>query len=166
MRPIFDAGSFAPVTSPPAPTATSARRLLRLARTARAAARAELAQLPPPAQAALLCASPPSMRGALFELVESPEAVAPHMPAAELCLTARELGLSEAGWLLGCATPAQLVALVDIDAWAGFALDHARLAEWLPALADAGDATLLRAARALDLEALMLHLRARARRSS
>ena len=139
-----------------------ARRVLELARSDRAAAREALAKLTPEAQTALLLETPVSRRSALLDLVDEPERVVPGLPPADLCLVVRSIGLEEAGWLLACATDEQIRASVDLDAWKGFLPDHRRFGEWLSALADAGEETLLRAARAVDFELLVLQLRERA----
>ena len=112
---------------------------------------------------ALVCEAPLPERGALLELLPAPEAVVPALPEAELCFTAKAIGLADAGWLLAHATPEQLVACVDLDAWSSTALipDRARLGAWLAVLADAGEDALLRAARALDAELLVLWLQER-----
>ncbi len=139
-----------------------ARRILDLARTDRATARKALAQHSAADQAKLLLETPISRRTALLDLVDQPEEVIPALPAADVCLMARSIGLEEAGWLLSCATDEQLQASVDIDAWDGFVPDQMRLREWLAAFADAGEETMLRATRVIDFEVLVLHLRQRA----
>ncbi len=138
-----------------------ARRILELARSDRGAAREALAQLSAQAQTALLLETPVSRRAALLDLVDQPESVVPGLPAADLCLLARSIGLEEAGWLLSCATNEQLVASIDLDAWDGALPDRVRFGEWLAALADAGEETLLRATHAIDFEMLVLQVRAR-----
>ncbi|MDD9828378.1 MAG: DUF6178 family protein [Deltaproteobacteria bacterium] len=140
----------------------SARRILALAAEDRAAARRALAQLGFREQAALICAAPLSRRAALLDLVESPEQVVPALPPAELCYTLRQIGLDDATWLIACASEAQLAAALDLDAWRGWLPDLSRAQEWLRAIAEAGEPALLRAARALDMELLLLLLRARA----
>ncbi len=136
------------------------RSMLALARKDRARARAAVAALSLDEQTALVCDAPAPLRSELFDLVPAPEEVVPRMPAAEVCTTARALGLSEAGWLLDCATSEQLVAAIDLDAWRHFDFDRRRMGEWLVALNDAEDKTVLRAAQSIDLELLMLQLKA------
>jgi len=139
----------------------SARRLLALAAQNRAAARRALARLEFREQAALICAAPLPRRAALLDLVESPEQVVPALPPAELCYTLRQIGLDDAAWLIACASEEQLAAALDLDAWRGWLPDLSRAQEWLRAIAEAGESALLRAARALDMEMLLLLLRAR-----
>lgn len=142
------------------PLLPAVRSMLALARKDRAQARAAVAALSLDEQTALVCDAPAPLRSEIFDLVPEPEAVVPRMPAAELCTTARALGLPEAGWLLDCATSEQLVAAIDLDAWKLFDFDRRRFNEWLVALSDAEDETTLRAAQNIDLELLMLQLKA------
>lgn len=147
---------FKPVLVP------AARRLLDLARSDRAAAHKAMAELSLDAQLALVCEAPPAHRETLLSLAPQPEALIPLLPPAELCFTAKAIGLHDAGWVLEHATEEQLVACFDLDAWKPLTPDLAKTGEWLAALHEAGRDTLLRAARALDLELLVLELRARA----
>jgi len=140
-----------------------AHRVLELARRDREAGREALRALALEARVALVCETPVARRGEILDLVSDLEALVPALPEAELCFTAKALGLSEAGWLLALASDEQIQACLDLDAWSGLAPDAARLDAWLEALADAGDETLVRAGRALDAELLVLLLRARAR---
>lgn len=140
-----------------------ARDLLDLARRDRPAAVKAIAALDLDAQLALVCESPAARRAELLELAPQPEALIPRLPPAELCFTAKAVGLHDAGWLLEHATEEQLVACLDLDAWSANIPERGKLEEWLTALAHAGEDTLLRAARALDMELLVLEIRARAR---
>ncbi len=139
-----------------------ARHVLELARRDRDAAREALRALPLEQQVAVVCETPLARRGEILDLLPAPEALVPLLPEAELCFTAKALGLSESGWLLEHASQEQLVACLDLDAWSGLAPDPERLDAWLEALADAGEETLVRAGRNLDGELLVLLLRARA----
>ncbi len=136
-----------------------ARRLLKLARNDRRAAEKELAALPPEQQATVLCEAPLSIRRQMLDLLPEPEAIVPLMPEAEFCFTCRTIGLEDAGWLLPLASDRQLVTSLDLDAWSGLRVDPSRLDAWLSALAEAGDETLLRSARATDPELLVIYLR-------
>jgi hypothetical protein len=140
-----------------------ARELLELARSDRAAATKAIAALDLDAQLALVCESPVARRAELLDLAPQPEALIPRLPPAELCFTAKAVGLHDAGWLLEHASEEQLVACLDLDAWSGGLPDVGKLDAWIAALAHAGEATLLRAARSLDMELLVLEVRARAR---
>jgi hypothetical protein len=111
------------------------------------------------AQVALVCETPVARRSALLDLMPEPERVIPELPEAELCFTAKAVGLHDAGWILEHATPEQMVACVDLDAWSEFVPDPEGVDAWIQAFADAGAPTLVTAARELDAELLVLWLR-------
>jgi hypothetical protein len=138
-----------------------ARRILALARDDRAAACEAMASLSIEAQTALVCEAPVSRRSELIELAPEPDRLIPALPPAELCFTAKAVGLHDAGWLMEHATAEQITVCLDLDAWQDLAPDRAKLDEWLEAFADSGDETLLRSTRAMDLELLILHMRSR-----
>jgi hypothetical protein len=137
------------------------RRVLELARRDRAAATRALEALPLERQVELVCETPVAMRAALLDLLPEPEAVIPALPEAELCFTAKALGLADAGSILEHASDEQIVACLDLDAWRESLPDRAALDAWLQALGEAGPETLARAARALDPELLVLGLKSR-----
>ncbi|MEM9174391.1 MAG: DUF6178 family protein [Myxococcota bacterium] len=136
-----------------------ARRLLKLARDDRREAERALAALPAEQQATVVCEAPLSIRRQIIELLPSPEDVIPLIPEAEFTYTCRSIGLEDASWLLPMATDTQLVTSFDLDAWSGLTVDPTRLDGWVAALASAEDETLLRAARAVDPEMLVIYLR-------
>ena len=138
-----------------------ARRLLQLANRDRRAAEAELAVLPLEHQVAVVCEAPVALRARMLELLPQPEAVIPMIPEAELCFTAKALGLGDASWLLEHASDNQLVACTDLDAWNGLVPEPDSISGWIRMLAEAGEATLLRTAQALDAELMVLMLRDR-----
>lgn len=142
--------------APPEP-----RRILKLAREDRTAAAGLLAGLPLEQQVALVCETPVSARAELLDLLPAPEHAIPLLPEAELCFTVKAIGLADAVWILEHATPEQVVACVDLDAWSGFAPDRAQLDAWMDALVQTGPDALLRGVHALDAELLVLHLRSR-----
>lgn len=148
---------FKPALSP------QARELLNLARTDRIAARQTMSALPLDAQVALVCETPVARRAELIDLSLESEALIAQLPPAELCFTAKAVGLNDAGWLLEHATEEQLVACLDLDVWNGGVPERGKLDDWLAALAHAGEDTLLRAAHAIDMELLVLEIRSRAR---
>lgn len=137
------------------------RQVLQLARKDKRAAEEAVAALSLEDQVILVCSTPLPLRARLLGLTPAPEEVIPLLPEAELCFTAKAVGLWDAGWILEHATPAQLVASIDLDGWQGLAPDRESLRVWLAALAEAGDETLRRAARALDPELIVLMLRDR-----
>lgn len=136
-----------------------ARRLLKLARDDRREAERALASLPAEQQATVVCEAPLSIRRQIIELLPNPEEVIPLIPEAEFTYTCRSIGLEDASWLLPMATDTQIVTSFDLDAWAGLTVDPARLDRWVAALASAEEETLLRAARAVDPEMLVIYLR-------
>ncbi len=138
-----------------------ARHILELAKRDRTAAARELESLPLSRQVELVCETPAAMRAALLVLLPQPELVIPQLPEAELCFTAKAVGLADAGWILEHASDEQMVACLDLDAWREAAPDRAALDAWLLAFADAGAETLVRAAHALDPELLVLALKTR-----
>jgi hypothetical protein len=135
--------------------------MLKVARTDRRAAVAELEKLSLDAQVELACETPLARRPELLELLPEPERVIARLPHAELCFTAKHVGLADAGWILSSATDEQLVACLDLDAWHHLTPDLSRLGAWIDALSEAGDETLVRAARAIDPELLVLFLKDR-----
>ena len=137
------------------------RRMLALARSDRAAARDAVARLSLDEMLALVCEAPVAGRSALLDLLPEPERVIPLIPEAELCFTVKAVGLSDASWLLEHATPAQVVACLDLDAWSGTQVDRARLDAWLAALAETEDDSFLRSVESLDPELLVLFLKDR-----
>jgi len=134
--------------------------LLRLSRSDRAAARARLRELPAEELASACQELRPETRSEFLMLVERPEEVVPLLPEAELVQTVRAGGMSEAAWLLELATTEQRLACFDLDAWTGDELSLVRVGEWFDALIEAGRPTLLRALEEIDLELVILALRA------
>jgi Family of unknown function (DUF6178) len=147
--------------NPVPPEEQGSRHLLALARRDRPAAEKALAALPLEAQLAAVCEAPLADRGRILGLVPQPERLIPELPPAELCFTVKAIGLSDAAWVLEYATPEQVVAAFDLDAWQGQALDPASANEWLEAVARTSSESQLRALEALDAELLTLALRAR-----
>jgi hypothetical protein len=136
-----------------------ARRLLKVAREDRRAAEQALAGLDPAEQAAVVCEASLTIRRQIIDLLPNPEEVIPLIPEAEFCYTCRSIGLEDASWLLPMASEAQLVTAFDLDAWSGLTVDPRRLDDWMAAVAESDDATVLRTARAIDPEMLVIYLR-------
>ena len=137
----------------------NARQLLKLAERDLAQARSELQSLPPEEQVAALCEAPVAMRARRLELGDTPEELIPLIPEAELCFTCKQVGVSDASWLLSYATREQIVACIDLDAWSGLEPEIVKLDGWIAALAEAGEESLLRASQAMDPEMVALYLR-------
>lgn len=112
-------------------------------------------------QVALVCELPVDARAQLLDLLPSPEKLIPELPEAELCFTAKAVGLGDAGWILAHATEGQIQACLDLDVWRDQAVDPPALSEWFAAFDDAGEETLVRAARGIDPELLYMFLRSR-----
>lgn len=146
---------------PLAPPERTQRQLIELARRDRSAAERALAALPLDEQLALVCDAPLAERARLLDLLPAPEAIVPALPTAELCFTVKAIGLADAAWMLELATPEQVVAALDLDAWRGNALDVAAANEWLQALARTSPEARVRSVLALDTELLVLALRGR-----
>jgi len=132
--------------------------LLRRGRRDRRSAR-ELMRGRTPAELASACQDlRPESRNELLMLMDAPEQVVPLLPEAELCITIRAGGMSEAAWLLELATAEQRQACVDLDVWSETHLSHARATEWIDALIEAGRETLVRGLTELDPEFWILSL--------
>jgi len=138
-----------------------AARILSLARRDREAARKLLAARSIEEQVALVCETPVGRRAALLDLAPAPEALIPRIPEAELCFTVKAVGPSQAGWIVEHATPEQLVACVDLDAWTVEGFRGDRFREWWLAACDAGPEVLVRWYRAMDPELMALELQER-----
>ena len=142
-----------------APHDLSGPALLRRARRDRAGVRAALEALSPAVLAGLCQELRPEVRNEFLMLLERPEEVVPLLAETELCVMVRSGGMSEAAWLLELATPEQRQACFDLDVWKDNALDHARSAEWIDALIEAGRPVLAQALSDLDPELWVLALR-------
>ncbi len=144
-----------------APVPAAVQRILELARRDRLAATRAMAEEPLERQVELVCEAPMALRARVLDLLPEPEKVIPELPEAELCYTAKAIGLEDSGWILEHATPDQLVAAFDLDAWRGLVLEPTHLKAWMQALADAGPETLARTAQSIDPELLVLYLKGR-----
>ncbi|MDP7573098.1 MAG: DUF6178 family protein, partial [Myxococcota bacterium] len=135
--------------------------VLRLVRRDRAAAQKQVGSLTLEQQVALVCSAPVRQRQELLELLPEPERAIELLPEAEFCFTVKALGLESAPWILEHATPNQVAAAIDLDAWSEHALVGAKLGAWLDALAESEDEALLRSLSNIDSELLVLWLRDR-----
>ncbi len=142
--------------------APKTRELIRLAQNEAKAARVALAQLTTEEQVAVVCETPLAMRMRILSLIETPEDLVPLIPEAELCFTCKTAGIESASWLIALASPQQVVACVDLDAWSGLMPDVGKLDGWLNAIVEAGEDTIHTAATSLDPEMLAIYLRAHA----
>jgi hypothetical protein len=136
-----------------------ARKILTLARADKRAAEDALAALSLEEQVAIVCEAPLPLRAGLLELTPMPEHVIPLIPEAELCFTAKAVGLADASWILQHATPHQIVACVDLDTWRGISRDLQSMDSWIATFAEAGEEALVRTAQSLDAELVVLYMR-------
>lgn len=113
-------------------------------------------------RAVLAAARPGRPADALAELPGAREIV-PRLPVVDLHRALHEQGVGYSLALLEIASPAQLRALVDLDAWRRDAVAVERLDEWLDALFDTEVAGAARKISALDPELIEWLLRTRAR---
>ena len=134
--------------------------LLRLARGDRGAALARLRELAPEELASACQELRAESRAEFLLLVPRPEEVVPLLAEAELVQTVRAGGMSDAAWLLELATPEQRLACFDLDCWTASQPALPRVHEWLDALIESGRPTLRHALEEMDLELLILALRA------
>ncbi len=132
--------------------------VLSLSQSDPARAHALLAAEPVENIVALVCRAPAHRREELLKLLDHPEKVIELLPDAELCFTAKAVGLHDAGWILASATDGQLVASIDLDSWQGLEIDLVKFDTWMDALAHAGDPTLVRAVQHVDKELIYLYL--------
>lgn len=111
------------------------RAVLKLAASDRRAVVEALRATPPEDQVALVCNAPLAARRELLDLLPEPERVIPLIPEAELCFTVKAIGLADSAWVLELATPDQVTAAIDLDAWQQQEPDLPVLSEWMGALA-------------------------------
>ena len=137
------------------------QRLLALARSEKTAATAAIRSLAAEEQVALVCETPLARRSEMLELLPIPEDVIPLIPEAELCFTVKAIGIEDSSWLLEYATPAQIVACVDLDSWRGTLADRDALDRWLDVLSIGSEASFLRSIRGMDPEMVVLFLKHR-----
>ncbi len=148
--------SSTPLQPPVRSSDLSGTALLQLARRSRNAARERVRSLSLEDQLDRVLDVRPESRMELLMLSDHPERIVSRMPETEFCVTARATGMSEAPWLLSMANPEQTQACFDLDCWRGSDLERERLLEWLSALAEGGQETLVQAIESVDLELLVL----------
>jgi hypothetical protein len=147
--------------APPSLAPDDPRALLKLAESDRRAAVEALRETSPEDQVALVCNAPLNARRELLDLLPEPERVIPLIPEAELCFTVKAIGLADSAWVLEHATPDQVTAAIDLDAWQQQEPDLPVLSEWMGALAATERASFARSLEALDGELLVMFLRSR-----
>jgi hypothetical protein len=137
------------------------QRILALARSKKAEATTAIRGMPIEEQVALVCETPLARRSEMLALLPQPEDVIPLMPEAELCFTVKAIGIEDSSWLLEYATPDQVVACIDLDAWQGTLPDRDALDRWLDVLSIGSEDSFTRSVRSLDPEVVVLFLKHR-----
>jgi hypothetical protein len=137
------------------------QRILALARSKKAEATTAIRGMPIEEQVALVCETPLARRSEMLTLLPKPEDVIPLIPEAELCFTVKAIGIEDSSWLLEYATPDQVVACVDLDAWQGTLPDRDALDRWLDVLSIGSEDSFTRSVRSLDPEVVVLFLKHR-----
>ncbi len=99
-------------------------------------------------------------RSHVIKLLDAPNAedLIQGLGPLEVYQAVKELGPHDASPVLGLMTTSQIKALLDIDVWHGHCLDISDTLIWLSAFRECGIDEFIRAARALDQEALSLLL--------
>src|SRR3990170_920299 len=87
-----------------------------------------------------------------------PARVVAELSVLDLYYLVKEVGVADAGELVGLATTEQVQGFLDLDGWAQGELRPAELRPWLEALVAAGPEQLTRVWRALDPELTALLL--------
>src|SRR5262245_45072715 len=128
------------------------RGVLKLAASDRGAVVQALREAPPEDQVALICNAPLATRRELLDLLPEPERAIPLIPEAELCFTVKAIGLADSAWVLEHATPDQVTAAIDLDAWQQNEPDLPVLSDWIGALAATDRSAFKRSLEALDGE--------------
>lgn len=144
---------------PDALEAPAGDEVLQLARADSDASRHALRRFSPGQLAAAVGALRPAERMEFLELVERVEEIVPQLAESDFTSTIRAVGIADAGWLVEFASAEQRVAAVDLDCWRDLRLSPSRLFDWIDALIEAGEETLLAAMGELDPEVWVLAMK-------
>jgi hypothetical protein len=136
-----------------------AARITQLSRNEPDRLAAEVAGLSVRQQAELALRLPALERQELLLHAPRPMRVVRALPDADLYLTVREIGPSDAMPLLALASTEQIRHLVDLEAWRGDRFDGKRCGAWVALLLEAGEPTVRRFLRHADEELLALLFR-------
>jgi hypothetical protein len=131
-------------------------RLAELARRRPGAVAAEMDGLPLREQAELALRLPPAERLEVLLHSPKPMRLVRSLPDADLYLTVREVGPTDALPVLALASARQLLHLMDLESWRGDEFDAARAGAWAALLIEAGEPALTRWLREADDEVLAL----------
>jgi hypothetical protein len=110
-------------------------------------------------QAELVLALPAEQRARALLEAPKPMALVRALPDGEFYLTVREIGPQGALPLLALASASQIAHLLDLESWRRDRFDPLRCGAWVALLVEAGEATILRFARTIDDETLILLFR-------
>jgi hypothetical protein len=114
-------------------------------------------------QAELVLRLPAEQRAAFLLEAPKPMALVRALPDGDFYLTVREVGPEGALPLLVLASASQIAHLLDLESWRRDRFDPIRCGAWVALLVEAGEATILRFARTIDDETLILLFRLWAR---
>jgi hypothetical protein len=145
-----------PGPSPTSGAADLARELGELARSAPDSLSARLAELPDAELAEVALRLPAPERLELLLHAPKPMALVRSLPDAELYLTVREIGPTDALPLLALASTDQVRHLLDLEIWRKDRFDAKRAGAWVAMLLEAGEPTLRQFLRDADDEMLSL----------
>lgn len=90
---------------------------------------------------------------------EDPQGLVRSLPAEDLYFSIQEIGLHDAGPLVQLASPEQFRSFVDLDAWAGYELEPAKVLLWLRLARGDDDEAYFEKLRRLDVEVVELLIR-------
>jgi hypothetical protein len=110
-------------------------------------------------QVELLLRLPAEQRARFLLEAPKPMALIRALPDGEFYLTAREIGPQGALPLLALASASQIRHLLDLESWRRDRFDPLRSGAWVALLVEAGEATVIRFARTIDDETLILLFR-------
>lgn len=110
-------------------------------------------------QAELALRLPPQQRLELLLHAPRPMRLVRALPDADLYMTVREVGPSDAMPVLALASVSQLLHLIDLESWRGDRFDADRAGAWIALFLEAGEPALRRFIRNADDELLALLLR-------
>jgi hypothetical protein len=130
--------------------------LLELSRKAPQELSARVARLTVREQAELALRLPPAQRVELLLHAPKPMRIVRALPDADLYLTVREVGPTDAMPVLALASSTQLQHLIDLEAWRGDRFDADRAGAWVALFLEAGEPSARRFLRNADDELLTL----------
>jgi len=110
-------------------------------------------------QAELVLRLPAEERAHFLLEAPKPMALVRALPDSDFYLTVREVGPAGALPLLVLASASQTQHLLDLESWRRDRFDPLRCGAWVALLVEAGEATILRFARTIDDETLILLFR-------